>query len=167
MNKLFLSIFSILSLASVSYGQISTVEKPKDEVSAKSLQWKWSTTGIDVSYLTDGVNDNRAAFKIGEGISVAKLIPGISSNFLTNSRFVSLVTVNASESGLSPRTSPALLLPEFSLTNAASLQVGVAWKGFDLNNKFRSNEGAQLYMRMKLFFPDLVKVLGLSRGFGL
>lgn len=166
MKKILFTFASIIILATSSFAQvIQTVEKPK-EVVQQSTEWKWSTTGASVKYLADGKNDNRAAINIGEGLPVSRLFSSLPPA-LGSFRVVPLVTVSGSEAGAAPRTTLALLAPQFEVVAGLSIQPGVAAKGLSLDKSLDAVNGLQGYISVSVNFEKFTKSLGLKRILGL
>ena len=159
LNKFVLSFMATLSFASCSFAQVQLNQKTS-EVGPLSREWKYTTYGAEFKFLADGVNDNRAAFNIGEGVPAYRLVPNL-PNFLRDFRFVPLVTVNASETGLSPRSTVALLFPKFDLVKGLTVQPGVAAKGLSLDNGLNQVNGLQAYVGVSMNFAELSNRLGI------
>lgn len=164
MKKLLLSLCAVIVTATASLAQIQTVKKP--EVTSQSSQWKWSTTGLDVKYLADGKNDNRAAINVGEGLPLSRLVDNLPPT-LGAFRVVPLVTFNASEAGSGPRSTMALIAPKFEVVSGFTLQPGVAFKGLMIDKSFDAVNGLQGYVGVSLDFDKLSRTTGLKRLLGL
>ena len=166
MKKFILSMLTVLAFVGGSYAQIQTVEKPKAEVKPMSTEWRWTTTGVNVKFLADGKNDNRAAINVGEGFPLSRVVPNLPVG-LGGFRIVPLVTLNAGQSGAAPRTTLALLAPKYQVVRGFTLQPGVAAKGLQMDNNFNAVNGLQAYVSASVDFEQLSKTLGLKRVLGL
>ena len=82
-------------------------------------------------------------------------------------RVVPLVTVSGSEAGAAPRSTLALLAPQFEVVAGLSVQPGVAAKGLSLDKSFDAVNGLQGYISVSVNFEKFTKSIGLKRILGL
>lgn len=151
----YLLCFALLGFSNNAFSQVyKTVSRP--EVTQSSSQEKLTSEGYEFKYLDDGVNDRRAAFSIGQGYQVGQFVPYLPS-FLSNSRVVPLVTLNASQSGMDTRSTLCLMFPGVPVTKGLTVQPGIALKGYSFQDN-RPVNGLSAYVGVSVNFQDLFKL---------
>ena len=150
MKKIILSFVALVSLCSMASAQVF-VNKPKsNEVSVRTHEYRLTATSFEVQWLGDGRNI-RGAFNIGTGLPVTRLVANLPS-FFDNFRVVPFVTVDTSESGSNPRSTVALLAPQWNFSPNVGVQFGAALRGLDARNDWRPVHGVDPYVRLSFYF---------------
>ena len=140
-----MTIIALFTLANVSNAQVYKVEKPVNEVTGQTFEPKLTATHYELRWVGDGRNV-RGAFNIGEGFPLSSLVSNLPKTF-SDTRLVPFVTVDPSSSGAAPRSTVALLLPEYKVSSSFALQFGAVLRGYDFNSS-RVISGVDPYFKV-------------------
>lgn len=150
MNKIIFSFLAIVAFATNALAQV-TVTRPDSDVKSQSYDYKITPTVISAQWVNDGRNF-RAAFNVGTGFNLASVYPDLPV-FVKDCRVVPFVTADYAASGLSPRTTLALVTPLISPTSDVKVQFGAVLNGLDVRNDFRAQSGISPYFNVTLQVP--------------
>ena len=150
MNKLIMSVLTMLCFVGGSMAQVTSVTPPKTtDVKAQSYDYRATATGYAAQWVGDGRNV-RAAFNIGGGMPVGQFYGNLPKT-VADFRIVPFVTADASQSGAAPRATVALLAPEVYVNKFLGVQVGGVLNGLDTRNKWNAVNGVQPYVKVQVY----------------
>lgn len=150
MKKFIFVLFASLLCVSSAMAQVS-VSRPSSDVKGQSYDYSITPTVISAQWVNDGKNF-RAAFNVGTGFNLGSVYPDMPV-FVKDCRVVPFVTADYTKSGLSPRTTLALVTPVISPTPDVKLQFGAVLNGLEVRNDFKAQSGVSPYFSVTMQVP--------------